>query len=145
MSLTINTLYINILSYTMKHLKAQLYFGLTTLAVVIAGFSLNAQKNLPMSVYHIYAGSTHAHTAYTWSHGSQYDDAKEGGILIDSQNVAHPKNRTPKADWQKYQGFPPDHYAAAKANGYDFYVTTDHSQEAAFHPTNPINEAWLAT
>ncbi len=129
----------------MKHLKAQLYFTPTIIGIVIAGFSLNAQKDSGLPAYNIYAGSTHAHTAYTWSHGSQYDDAKEGGILIDSQNVAHPKNRTPKADWRKYQGFPAEHYAAAKAGGYDFYVTPDHSQGEAFHPTNPNNEAWLAT
>ncbi len=129
----------------MKHLKAGFYLTLTAMATIIAGISLKAQKNSPMPVYYIYAGSTHAHTAYTWSHGSQYEDAKEGGILIDSQNVAHPKNRNPKPDWRKSQGFPPDHYAAAKANGYDFYLTTDHSQEAAFHPTNLNNEAWLAT
>ncbi|MEJ7589473.1 MAG: hypothetical protein WKI04_18120, partial [Ferruginibacter sp.] len=129
----------------MTHLKGQLCFALTIITSSIAAFSLNAQKNLPLPAFKIYAGSTHAHTAYTWSHGSQYDNAKEAGILIDSQNVAHPRNRTPKNDWRKFQGFPPDHYAAAKASGYDFYVTTDHSQEEAFYPTNPNNEAWLAT
>ena len=129
----------------MKHFKAQLYFALIIIASSIAGISLNAQKNSPLPVYYIYAGSTHAHTANTWSHGSQFDDAKEGGILIDSQNVAHPKNKTTKPDWQKYQGFPAEHYALAKSNGYDFYVITDHSQEAPFHPANPNNKAWLAT
>ncbi len=129
----------------MTYLKGKFYFALTIITTIIASFSLNSQKASSFPAFKIYRGSTHAHTAYTWSHGSQYEDAKEGGILIDSVNVAHPKNRTPKTEWRKDQGFPPDHFAAAKAMGYDFYTTTDHSQEAAFYPSNSNNENWLAT
>jgi hypothetical protein len=33
----------------------------------------------------------------------------------------------------------------AKSNGYDFYITTDHSQEALFQPPSPTNAFWIAT
>jgi len=42
------------------------------LSVVILAISLAAQTSLPAAEYNIYAGSTHAHTAYTWSHGDQF-------------------------------------------------------------------------
>jgi hypothetical protein len=103
-------------------------------------------QQLP-SGYHIYAGNTHAHTIFTMSHGAQYSH-KPGFkhyMYVDSKGVSHTKNTTLKSDWRKYQGLPSAHYALAKANGYDFYVTTDHSQEAGFHPTSPISAAWLAT
>ncbi|MGH9469031.1 MAG: hypothetical protein ACRD1N_01655, partial [Terriglobia bacterium] len=39
----------------------------------IALFGLIAQPaSAAPPVYHIYAGNTHSHTAYTWSHGAQY-------------------------------------------------------------------------
>jgi hypothetical protein len=50
-----------------------------------------------------------------------------------------------KVDWQEYQSPPREHFRRAKANGYDFYVTTDHSQEAAFQPPNPSNPQWMDT
>lgn len=109
--------------------------------------------------YRIYAGSTHAHTAFAWSHGAQWATNGCVGILVYgpqtpssivstwSQGYVKSKNGcagiyvinglqyptpgvTLKPDWRKYQGFPSDHFKLAKANGYDFYVTTDHSQEA---------------
>lgn len=54
-------------------------------------------------------------------------------------------NKTVRPDWEKHQGLPAQHFAVAKANGYDFYATTDHSQEVAFDPTSPDNPAWVAT
>lgn len=108
----------------------------------------------PAPRYHLYAGTTHAHTAYTWSHGVQWagpstpeetaTTAKKGLSVVDgiSQPPAH---QALKPNWQQLQGPPSAHYALAKQNGYDFYITTDHSQEAAFHPTSPTNAAWLAT
>lgn len=121
--------------------------------------------------YQIYAGSTHAHTAYTWSHGDQY--AKNGcsGILVYAQSpssnlvstwsdgyvksktgcagifvingVQYPSpSATLKPDWQKYQGPPSEHFSLAKTDGYDFYVTTDHSQEAILQAPS---EAWATT
>lgn len=105
-----------------------------------------AQIN-PLSKYHIYAGNTHAHTIFTMSHGAQYEHIPNSKpyMFIDSEGVSHTKNTILKADWYKYQGLPSAHYALAKKDGFDFYITTDHSQEAGFHPTSPISAAWLAT
>jgi hypothetical protein len=50
-----------------------------------------------------------------------------------------------KPNWQKLQGAPSEHFALAKANGFDFYVTTDHSQEAGFQPVSATNANWLTT
>ena len=111
------------------------------------------QVNAPSSAYHIYAGSTHAHTVYTWSHGEQFVSAKEqkggekkeSGIYVTADGIQYPNtNNVIRPDWKKHQGPPSAHYALAKTNGYDFYVTTDHSQDAAFHPTSPTNTAWMA-
>ena len=49
-----------------------------------------------------------------------------------------------KPDWKKYQGPPAAHYALAKSKGYDFYVTTDHSQEVPFQPPSRTNATWVA-
>ena len=124
--------------------------------------------------YHIYAGNTHAHTAYTWSHGSQFSKNDCSGIQVYAPIPSSPvgfrwsdgyvkaKNGcagiyvinsfqypSPSAilqpDWQKYQGPPSKHFELAKDNGYDFYITADHSQEAQFQPTSPDNPAWAAS
>jgi len=124
--------------------------------------------------YQIYAGSTHAHTSYTWSHGDQFAKSDCKGIRVygpkspgDSLSVwteGYVKSLTGcyamyvingfqlpspdmkvKADWEKFQGLPSAHYAAAKAKGFDFYVTSDHSQEAVFNPISPNNQAWMAS
>ncbi|HEY1110453.1 MAG TPA: hypothetical protein VGE76_17520, partial [Opitutaceae bacterium] len=71
----------------------------------------------PPATYSVYRGNTHSHTTYTSSHGQ-----------------VPPGN-----------GPPSDHFAQAKAAGYDFYVTSDHSQEVAFDPTSGTNTAWVAT
>ena len=128
----------------------------------------------PAADYHIYSGSTHAHTAFTWSHGEHLAKGDCAGILVYGPNPASPlawawsggyvKSKTGcygifvingaqipspemkvKPDWEKYQGPPAQHFALAKANGYDFYVTADHSQEAAFQPPSPENPNWMAT
>lgn len=120
--------------------------------------------------YHIYAGNTHAHTMYTWSHGEMFVNNACAGILvygrtpgslvstwssgyvkskngcagifvIDSSQYPSP-DRTLKPDWEKYQGPPSQHFSLAKANGYDFYTVADHSQEAAFQPPSPDNATW---
>lgn len=72
--------------------------------------------------YHFYFGNTHAHTSYTMTHGEQVksNDATKNGL-------------------------PKEHHQRAKAAGYDFYITTDHSQEVPFEPTSPTNAAWLDT
>jgi hypothetical protein len=104
-------------------------------------------------VYHIYAGNTHSHTSFTWSHGDQWVNAKadaegkkEPGIYVDADGAQYPaKSMVLKPDWEKFQGPPAAHFALAKANGYDFYVTSDHSQEAGLQPPGPSNANWLAT
>jgi hypothetical protein len=136
-----------------------------------AGLLLIGQTSGPLSEYHIYAGSTHAHTTYTWSHGEQFSKNDCAGIqvyttdlstgastwtdgYVKSQNgcagifvingFQYPSPGVKlKADWQEYQGLPREHFRRAKAAGYDFYVTTDHSQEAAFQPPDPSNSQWL--
>ncbi len=105
-------------------------------------------------VYHIYAGNTHAHTSFTWSHGDQWvkpkaaadGDKKEPGIVVDAEGAQRPaKTQVAKPDWQKHQGPPAEHFAQAKAAGLDFYVCSDHSQEADFQPPSPDNAHWAAT
>lgn len=124
------------------------------LSILLVAVVSHAQTNLPLSAYHIYAGSTHAHTAFTWSHGDQFekgkaasDDAeKQPGLTVSPEGVqSPPKGKIVRADWTKHQGPPAQHFALAKAAGYDFYVTSDHSQEVAFSPTSPTNAAWRAT
>ncbi len=123
--------------------KQNLHPSIILMQILVTAATSFAQTKSSLPLYHIYAGNTHAHTSYTWSHGAQFGPG--GSILIDSENVAHPKNRIAKDDWRKYQGYPAEHYALAKSQGLDFYVTSDHSQEADFHPTSPDNAAWLAT
>jgi hypothetical protein len=63
-------------------------------------------------------------------------------MVIDSTHSSRFINAEVSSDWQVYQGSPAEHFAIAKANGYDFYITTDHSQEAAFRPTGAENASW---
>ncbi|MDB6027399.1 MAG: hypothetical protein JWM68_3622 [Verrucomicrobiales bacterium] len=121
---------------------------------VVAGGNLCATTETNLLAYHIYMGNTHAHTALTWSHGDQFEKGK-GAADGESKNMklviapdgvqSAPKGKVVRTDWQKHQGPPAKHYALAKANGYDFYVTSDHSQEVAFSPASPTNAAWAAT
>lgn len=82
----------------------------------------------PPTTYSVYRGSTHAHTIHTYSHGAHLDP--DGNLY---------------SDWQNRQGPPSEHFSRAKAAGYDFYVTSDHSQEADFDPTSATNTAWVST
>ncbi|HWQ93306.1 MAG TPA: hypothetical protein VN673_16650 [Clostridia bacterium] len=107
---------------------------------VAAGLAVD-QTNVPLPQYHIYAGNTHSHTTNTWSHGEQYGTAKAAGVAGKQKDKPA---KVLKPDWQKHQGPPAAHYALAKSKGYDFYITADHSQEAAFQPPSQTNDAWLA-
>lgn len=89
---------------------------------ILAQTEAPAQAEVAPEDYHFYRGSTHAHTRYTESHGEQV------------------KSNDPSKN-----GPPAEHFRRARAAGYDFYTTTDHSQEAPFEPTSPTNPAWLAT
>jgi hypothetical protein len=128
----------------MKYLKFQFNYILAVSLLFIAAQS-NGQTKQP--VYFIYAGNTHAHTSLTLSHGAQWDEIKgfKNYMSVDSNHVSHAANTTMKPDSDKYQGPPSTHFAIAKANRYDFYITTDHSQEASFHPTSATNSNWIAT
>src|SRR6478609_6042960 len=104
------------------------------LGVSIASWTFAAAAPQPVSagdakpaaatVYHIYAGSTHAHTSFTWSHGDQYvkqnpaPGEKKGGISVDENGAQTPsKAQVLKPDWEKFQGPPPTHLALAKTSG----------------------------
>ena len=129
------------------------------LAIIIStavgwGGNPNVEANLPLSAYHVYMGNTHAHTSHTWSHGDHFEKdngpaepegAKEKLSISTDGVQSPPKGKIIRADWKKHQGPPGEHYALAKANGYDFYVTSDHSQEVAFNPVSSTNPAWTST
>lgn len=141
-------------------------------AIVLTSAILTGQTPAPAPEYHIYAGNMHAHTAYTWSHGEHLVTNGCAGILTYTQDPASPAAKwsdgyvktddkgcpgiyvingsqipapgvTVKPDWQKFQGPPSAHYAMAKADGYDFYAATDHSQDAGFQPPSAENPTWL--
>jgi hypothetical protein len=137
----------------MKGSKIKLLRIVVLIALVFGLLELMGQKTKPLSpVYHIYAGNTHSHTVYTWSHGEQWANSKREAGEPKSR-LRHtpegiqlpPTGKVLKSDWQKYQGPPSEHFALAKSNGYDFYITTDHSQEAPLNPVSPTNAAWLDT
>lgn len=140
---------------------------------ILISISLNGQTNPFPAEYHLYAGSTHSHTAYTWSHGDQFEKKGCSGILVYARSAPssiaytwsngyvkakngcagifvilgsqYPSpNVSLKPDWEKYQGPPSEHFRLAKSDGYDFYTTTDHSQEGAFQPPSPTNPEWMA-
>lgn len=115
--------------------------------VFLGGKTVMAQTNQPVPEYHIYSGNTHSHTSFTSSHGAQWqhNPGATKFMEIDSAGVSHVINSTLKKNWRKLQGPPSAHYALAKANKYDFYAVTDHSQEADFYPTSPDSKAWLAS
>lgn len=134
--------------------------------------ALAAQTSPPAPGYHIYAGNTHSHTAYTWSHGDHLatngcagiltyttdpitgaskwsdgyvktDERGCAGIYVINGSQIPAPGVTVKPDWQKFQGLPSAHYAAAKAAGYDFYSATDHSQDEGFQPPSADNPTWM--
>lgn len=108
-----------------------------------------ADAGVPGDEYQIFRGSTHAHTQITWSHGEQWAGGaggeKEGKMKITPEGVqGPPPGKKLKPDWQNNQGMPADHFTRAKARGFDFYTTTDHSQEETLHPPSPDNPTWQA-
>jgi hypothetical protein len=117
-------------------------FALTALSVTAAALAPRGPQARPE--YHIYAGNTHAHTANTWSHGDQWTPGPTTKMSV-VDGVSHPgPNNVLRPDWEQHQGPPAAHFAAAKAHGYDFYVVTDHSQEATFQPVSAANPVWRA-
>jgi hypothetical protein len=59
--------------------------GLILIAILLTG-----QVQTPAPEYRIYAGSTHAHTAYTWSHGEQFNKNGCNGIQVYGPDPASP-------------------------------------------------------
>ncbi len=157
----------------MKYLKEQLFLALFIIALLTVNSPSEGQSKTPASIYKIYSGNTHAHTSYTWSHGEQFGKSPCKGIVVfggdpnpdsvETWKAGYVKgegcpailiirssqypgpNEVLKPDWQKNQGLPSVHFALAKANNYDFYITTDHSQEYIFNPLNISNKAWVDT
>ena len=150
---------------------ARILAGALASAAVLTTSTVFAMDDV---AYKIYAGSSHAHTIYTASHGEMLDRKDCAGVRsygpmrdnpeLEDWSQEPPRGtsscyamfvlkglqyRTPerklKSDWQKYQGRPEQHFSAAKAAGFDWYVTSDHSQEAAFFPLGPNNPQWLAS
>lgn len=134
--------------------------------LLTCGCSLQAQT------YNIYRGSTHAHTSYTRSHGEQFIKKPGGGIAVFEEKpndtigawvdgykkgtgcpaiILINSNQYPgpclglNPDWKKFQGPPSAHFALAKENHFDFYITTDHSQEYVFDSAPDSNNAWNDT
>jgi hypothetical protein len=123
------------------HMIFRLAFVATLGGLAAAASAAPGQSNTLLPQYHIYAGNTHSHTTNTWSHGEHYGTPAPTAGAAKKKGA---KSKVLKPDWQKHQGPPAAHYALAKASGYDFYVTADHSQEAAFQPLSRTNAAWLA-
>lgn len=130
----------------MKYLKIQLKYLFPALALSAGVLESDAQSK-KQPEYHIYAGSTHAHTAYTSSHGSNLKHLPgfTKFLFIDSNSVGHAINSEQVKDADKLQGPPSAHFALAKSLGYDWYITTDHSQEPSFYPTSPNAPDWIAS
>ncbi|MEO6000409.1 MAG: hypothetical protein ABIN89_26455 [Chitinophagaceae bacterium] len=149
----------------------KLFFAFLTIALLTVSSRAKSQSKPAASIYTIYSGNTHAHTSYTGSHGEQFEKSACKGIAVfggdaspdsvDTWKAGYVKtegcasiiiirstqypgpNEVLKPDWQKFQGTPSAHFALAKANHYDFYVTTDHSQDYTLNPPNISNKAWV--
>ncbi len=114
--------------------------------------SLKEQQH-PLSYYNVYRGNTHSHTIFTWTHGAHRE---KGMTDLSAPTPFHPDwNVPPGMNYKDYrsislnpdeytnrQGLPANHYAVARKNGYDFYVTTDHSQEPTLQPVSKDNPVW---
>lgn len=152
----------------MKYEMSELIRFAPLTAVLLSAVALMGQKAAdPLTEYHIYAGNTHSHTSATHSHGEQWAKSDCAGILVYANNAwtdGYVKSKTGcygiyvinglqypspslklKPDHEKFQGPPAEHYALARTNGYDFYATTDHSQEAGLQTLGEDNAAWVST
>lgn len=116
-------------------------------------FNYLEEQQQPLSYFNIYRGNNHSHTIFTWTHGAH----REKAILdLASPTKFHPDwNVPPGMDWKDYktinqnpkdytnrQGLPANHFELAIKNGYDFYATTDHSQEPTLQPVSANSPVW---
>ena len=71
----------------MKVLRVFLAATLVTCGQVLAGGATTAP-----AAYHIYAGNTHSHTSFTWSHGEQWEkgDSKDPAIEHSADGAQFP-------------------------------------------------------
>lgn len=112
-----------------------------------------SEQQQPLSYFNVYRGNTHAHTIFTWTHGSH---RSKSIAQLDTPTEFSPDFKAPATtDWKDYktlsmnpadytnlQGLPANHYIRAMANGFDFYATTDHSQEPTLQPVSTNNPFW---
>jgi hypothetical protein len=129
----------------MKSFSAPLVSLLASLTLALPGAALLAADSVPAPEYHIYAGSTHAHTNYTWSHGSQWAKDPQPKMVVEGSVSKPSPSNVQRPESERDQGPPAEHFALAKTKHHDFYVVTDHSQEVAFQPVAADNPAWLDT
>ncbi|WP_437369915.1 hypothetical protein [Maribacter litoralis] len=121
--------------------------------ILLSSTALAQEFEKPFKNLKAFNGNTHAHTIFSYSHGSHLerpdDFSKEKGdkmLYVDSLHLSRPNKALLKEDWDSFQGLPEVHYQEAKKADYDFYFVTDHSQEEAFFPDSKNNTAWtLAT
>lgn len=118
----------------------------------------DGEKTLPLSDFNIYRGETHAHTVYTWSHGSHrtggnYSELEPdwdppsgtGTDKYEFPPVLEPMGEVNPDFYNNYQGPPAYYFAMAKERGLDFYNISDHSQELPLQPAEPDNPYWMDT
>ena len=82
-----------------RRCPAVLVLTLASLCLAVTGESEPIAPVAP--VYHIYAGNTHSHTSYTWSHGTQWPNSPSNKMVVkDSTSYPGPQ-AVPKPDWKK--------------------------------------------
>lgn len=134
-----------------SELQSHRWLALIVLSTFVVGcgrtVEATGQTAQPSPRYNIYAGNVHAHTEYTWSHGAQWAQSRapRGEASAGAGGAARRPERVLKEDWRQHQGPPAEHFARAKAAGYDFYVVSDHSHEKGLQPVSPTNPQWLDT
>ncbi|MDF7824535.1 hypothetical protein P4B35_10965 [Pontiellaceae bacterium B12227] len=115
-----------------------------------------SDERQPLSYFNVYRGNTHSHTIFTWTHGAHR--SKPMPKLNEPTEFKSHWKVPPGTDWKDWntinlnpddytnlQGLPANHYRLAKENGYDFYATTDHSQEPSLQPVSKDNPCWEIT
>ncbi|XMO85849.1 hypothetical protein AAFN75_13750 [Algibacter sp. AS12] len=116
--------------------------------IALLGFGSFAQTyEVPFQNLKILNGNTHAHSIFSYSHGSHLKKSAnfikgDKVMFTDSLFVSRPKNKELKENWDLFQGLPEKHYEEAKNANFNFYCVTDHSQEEAFFPDSKNNTAW---
>ena len=70
--------------------RKSIFPGLLAALCALAGLGLSAQTKHAAVEFHIYAGNTHAHTQFTWSHGEQWAKGACAGILVYAPKAGEP-------------------------------------------------------